>query len=287
MKVLAAMAQDRRSSAPTQKPASLALDDVHQLAHKAIRRLATETIDPEDPLRRKLHRLCDAYLADSEAPRKKAMRLLRQEGITPDDIIDTIIPEVALILGRHWAEDTRSFADVTIGAARLQESVRRLGREALSTLRGNLSVNPRQQLSAREARVLLIIPRSEHHTLGAFIAADQLRRFGYEVDIAVDRSPPQIISMMQEHRYGMVGITVAGRRALASAKELVDIIRTTVTRVTPIVLGGSLVGTEIDLKGITGVDHVTNDIRTALNLCGLDMAQSAPPCGTEFDPAWD
>jgi hypothetical protein len=57
----------------------------------------------------------------------------------------------------------------------------------------------------------------------------------------------------------MVGITAAGRRSLASARELVETIKASVTRVTPIVLGGSVVGGGSDLKAMTGVDYVVCD----------------------------
>jgi methylmalonyl-CoA mutase cobalamin-binding subunit len=88
----------------------------------------------------------------------------------------------------------------------------------------------------------LIIPRTEEHTLGAFVVADQIRRHGCEVDIAMDVHPRQVAEKVRKTRYHMVGITAAGRRSLASAKELVETIRASVTRVTPIVLGGSVVG---------------------------------------------
>jgi hypothetical protein len=83
------------------------------------------------------------------------------------------------------------------------------------------------------ARVLLIIPRPEEHTFGAFVVADQIRRHGCEVDIAMDLHPRQIAEKVRKTRYHMVGITASGRRSLASARELVEIIKTSVTRVTP------------------------------------------------------
>jgi hypothetical protein len=43
-------------------------------------------------------------------------------------IIDIVLPEVARQAGRRWMDDEISFADVTIVTARLQETVRALGR---------------------------------------------------------------------------------------------------------------------------------------------------------------
>jgi methylmalonyl-CoA mutase cobalamin-binding subunit len=155
-------------------------------------------------------------------------------------------------------DDEISFADVTIVTARLQETVRALGRVP----RGGHPDTRRRRETApiARARVLLIIPRPEEHTFGAFVVADQIRRHGCEVDIAMDLHPRQIAEKVRKTRYHMVGITASGRRSLASAKELVETIRASVTRVTPIVLGGSVVGGGSDLKAMTGVDHVVSDV---------------------------
>jgi hypothetical protein len=53
---------------------------------------------------------------------------MRQDGIPVEDIIDVVLPEVARSAGRRWMDDDISFADVTIVTARLQETVRALGR---------------------------------------------------------------------------------------------------------------------------------------------------------------
>jgi methylmalonyl-CoA mutase cobalamin-binding subunit len=117
--------------------------------------------------------------------------------------------------------------------------------------------------------VLLVIPRAEHHTLGVFVASNQFRRQGYAVDIAVDRHPRQIADMVRARRYAMIGLTAAGRRTLASARELVDTIRASCTRATPVVLGGSMVAGGGNLKTATGVDHVVGDVSEACRVCGL------------------
>ncbi|MDG4646928.1 cobalamin B12-binding domain-containing protein [Roseibacterium sp. SDUM158017] len=207
--------------------------------------------------------LCDAFLSERDEIRHEILRRLRSDRFAVEDIVDRIVPEVARCLGRGWAEDEISFADVTIGSARLQEAVR-----ALRLKDGAGPAEGRGDGSARP-RLLLVVPRFEEHTLGSFVAADQFRRLGLHVDVALDRSPGQLAEAVRKKRYSMVGISVAGRRKLASARELVDTIRASATRVTPIVLGGSILESETKLKALTGVDHVTNDVETAIGLCGL------------------
>lgn len=274
------MADDSKNF--TRSPAFLADCDVTELAKLALQQLASpKSVRPalSVGLSQHLDALCEAFLADSNEPRHQQLHRMRRDGISVSEIIDHVIPAVARVLGQRWTEDTLSFVEVTIGSARLQEAVRGLVAHELSSTIDTLHT---RQITAdpgriHTPRVLLVIPRSEDHTLGVFVAADQFRRLGYDVDVAVDQHPKQIAVALRERHYSMVGITVAGRRTLASSRELVDIIRATVTRVTPIVLGGSLLETDEDLKMATGVDHVARSVQDALDKCGLNIVELDPP----------
>lgn len=282
------MADDSRSF--TQDRSILADHDVTELAGLALQRLArpesARQVEPKSTgLAERLDDLCDAFLSDQNEERHHAIHRMRMDGIGTVEIIDHVIPAVAAVLGQRWTDDRLSFVEVTIGSARLQEAVRALIAHELSSTAAHLHVpsNVADPGRVHTPRVLMVIPRPEHHTLGAFVATDQFRRFGYAVDIALDQHPKQIAVMLRERRYCMIGITIAGRRTLASSRELVDIIRSTVTRVTPIVLGGSLVQTDQDLKMATGVDHVARTVRDALEICGLNILELDPPAPVMAD----
>lgn len=253
--------------------------EVARLAARAIAILLSNTNAVQPSMQSRLELLSDAFLSDRDETRHAIMTRLSQDGISPEDIIDIVLPEVARQAGRRWMDDEISFADVTIITARLQESVRALGRVPRGghASRDGMDTPP----EGVRKRVLLIIPRTEEHTFGAFVLADQIRRHGFEVDIAMDSHPRQIAEKVRKTRYYMVGITASGRRTLASAKELVETIKASVTRVTPIVLGGSVVEEGKDLKARTGVDHVVEDGPSALRACGLmpqtrDAVHGAP-----------
>ena len=60
-----------------------------------------------------------------------------------------------------------------------------------------------------------------------------------------------------------------------------DVVRTAQPTRHPIVLGGSVLGTDADVLAFTGADHVTNDLDEVIHLCGLTTlnpsdAHSAP-----------
>ena len=239
--------------------------EIARLAQRAIAVLAADRPGRSDGLKLRLTQLCDAFIAPEEERRHDMLMRLRQDGVRATEIIGHIVPAVAQEMGERWFTDAISFADVTIGAARLQETVRGLGWHDTGRVAAHTDT----------PTILLIIPRGEHHTLGAFVLADQIRRRGYRVDVAVDRHPRQIHEMLRRKPYRMVGITVSGRRTLASAKELVDIIRLTVTRVTPIVIGGAILDKGLDVLALSGADHTARDAVSALRRCGLNAVASS------------
>jgi methanogenic corrinoid protein MtbC1 len=217
----------------------------------------------------------EAFIAADAEARHDLLQHLRRCGVSGDDLVDHFIPAVARTLGERWFADEISFADVTIGAARLQEAVHTLGRGG-----------PGGPAMARDARaILIIIPRGEDHTLGSFVLADQLRRRGFGVDVAVDRSPAQIADLVRKRRYHMIGITASGRRTLASARDLVEVIRRTTTRALPVVVGGPVLDKDLDVLRLTAADHAARDAVTALEKCGLLAVGRDAPSGAELTHA--
>jgi methanogenic corrinoid protein MtbC1 len=222
-------------------------------------------------------RMSDAFIADDAEARHEVLQSLRQGGVSRADLVDHVIPAVARRLGERWFADDISFADVTIGAARLQESVHTLGRRA---------ARPRAPACASGA-ILLVIPRGEDHTLGSFVLADQWRRQGFVVEVAVDRPPARIGEMLRGGRHCMLGITASGRRTLASARELVKTVRCMTARLPPVVVGGPILDKDLDVLALTGADHVARDAATALERCGLVPGGQTTPPGEEPGRAGD
>jgi NAD(P)-dependent dehydrogenase (short-subunit alcohol dehydrogenase family) len=87
---------------------------------------------------------------------------------------DAYIPAAAQHLGSNWVSDRLCFAEVTIATARLQALVRAIG-----TRWGGDPAH----LPGRRS-VLMIVPDTEQHTLGAVVATGQMRRMGLSEDLA-------------------------------------------------------------------------------------------------------
>ena len=238
--------------------------EIRGLARRAIGVVAAGKPSRETPVSERLSALSDASISTDVSACHAVLTRLREEGIGAGDIIDTVIPAAARLLGDRWFRDEISFADVTIGTARLQESVRALAARDDSRGRKGSGGTPTR-------KVLLVLPRGEDHSLGVIVLADQFRRLGYQVTVAVDRHPRQIVDLIQKDHFAMVGISVSGRRTLASAKDMVEKIRESVTRFVPVVLGGPYAMTNPESLSVTQADHVVVDAPTALKACGLPM----------------
>jgi len=259
------MTNDVKNRQPS--PRQIGDTEFRRLAQSAIGVLAACKTGQADGTQSRLCALSDAFIAPDNQRSHDALAAIREDGMSADDIIDHMIPATARLLGERWFADDISFADVTIGSARLQETVRALARRDQTGSRQRVQSGPMPA-------ILLVLPRGEDHSLGLIVAADQFRRLGYEVVVAVDQQPRRIAAMVKARRFVMVGISVSGRRTLASARDIVEKIRAMVTRFTPIVLGGACIAPDRDLLTATGADHVVGDARGALRACGLSLAPS-------------
>ncbi|MEM1272523.1 MAG: cobalamin-dependent protein [Pseudomonadota bacterium] len=237
--------------------------EVQLLAAQALAILAKQTAVTPPHLTERLVRLSDLVIALDPDIAHQAIDDVIREGLGIDDVIDHLLPEIARMLGERWFADDISFAEVSIGSARLQEMVRRLRmrRRAVNNVHGP------------DKRVLIIIPRPEEHTLGAFIAADQLRRADVSVEMSIAERRRELEARLRENRYHMVGITASGVRTLAAVKEIVGVIRSKCRTFTPIVLGGPLADADRALTDRLKVDVMTTDIRSAARRCGVLSAR--------------
>lgn len=174
-------------------------------------------------------------------------------------LADHYIPEVARRLGRFWAEDCMSFADVTMGSARLQAILREIGQEWFADAAG----------AAEGPTLLVILPEGEQHTLGAMVLAARLRRSGVSVCLRIGDSVPALATFVQDRSFNAALISVACREKLASCAQIVRSLKEATGGALKIAVGGAVLDEGQGLVADTGADVVTNDIEAALRGLGL------------------
>jgi len=232
-----------------------------QLALRALSELANDESQELDNTQL-LNAFCHAFTMDDSTHRDEILSYLRKAGLTDDDIIDKIIPTAARKIGEQWVRDELTFAQVTISASRMQELSRFLGgrnERVPSTI--PLGFN-----------ALLIIPKEEQHTMGAFVAADQFRRQGLWVHMAIGQDAKELERTVTHNHFSMIGISAAARRSLKSVKTIVDILKDKDTSI-PVILGGNIINIVDDIQSKTNVDLVSSSPREAVTFCGLPTPQ--------------
>lgn len=240
-------------------------DDILALALKALSVLASRKLgsgSAAETEAQRIQEMCDAFVHEDEKRRYVVLSKLIANGVTSEEIVERYVPLAAMRLGEGWVDGTRSFSEVSIGAARLQETIRALDERGCSVA----ATVPLGH------RILIVIPDHEDHTLGAFIAAGQFRRYGLWVHMAIGQSDEEVAALVANGGFGMIGVSGAGRKALEPVKRLVDKLRRSLQPISPIVIGGNVCNLGLDVCSCTGADLATTSPRQALDFCGLNVS---------------
>ena len=196
---------------------------------------------------------------------------MKRRGIAAEQIIDIYFPAAITQIGTAWHEGELDVLQATLRMSRLQAMLRELGRAWLSDSAGN-PMGP---------RVLLVLPGGEQHTLGAMVAANQMRRVGVSVRVCLIPKPALLAEQLQNHRFDAVFISAANQSSLASCADLVKSIRALPVGDLPIVIGGGILNglrDDTDRKQLAdqvGADLATLDVTKALSMCGFDTKVQA------------
>jgi MerR family transcriptional regulator, light-induced transcriptional regulator len=206
-----------------------------------------------------LDELSAAVRGQDPLRRHGVVREMLAARIRPEDITDFYIPEVARRLGAAWCDDGMSFADVTIGSARLQGLLKESGQGGATAHR----------TTPMRRGFWSWCMADEFHTLGAMVLCGQLARLGVSVKLSMGQSESDVLRMVAAGQFDAIFISVAQGEHVAQLKKLVEKIRAASVRPVPVVIGGSVVTRVDGHKDKTGADHATTDPREALRACGL------------------
>lgn len=202
-----------------------------------------------------LDMLIGAALSGDDMHLDRVMTAFRRARVSDRQLVDGYIPAAARHMGRCWAEDALGFAAVSMGCARLQSVLHRVGREVMAD---QAPVVPGDQ----GRTVLLIVPAREQHTLGAMVAAHQMRRRGASVCLRFVPSAEELHHTARARDFDIAMISVAGDEHLAAAAKLVKSLRA--ESAVPIVAGGAICDRDADRLLSVGADHICNDAVAAL-----------------------
>lgn len=204
--------------------------------------------------------LCEALTDEADDAHQRVIASMISNGISTDDVFQVYVPEASRFLGELWVQDRASFVDVTVGASRLQALFRSQPDGGGNVLSRSIPLGQ---------AVLMVVPEFEDHSIGAFVAADQFRRHGVWVHMAIGMEHGELCELVRSGRFAMIGITAGSMKTVERLKDLIEYLRRSSGKSTPIVVGGHLVGTSREVERQTGADFSVRTAREAIELCGL------------------
>ncbi len=234
---------------------------VSELAARALELLATRRSSHLVAKARWVSALRAAVIGTDPEARDGVVADMLDAGVTADEMCDLYVPAVARQLGVEWENDVLSFADVSIGTARLQSLLR------------DIALDPAQDPGERTCEAMIMVLANRHHSLGAMVLTGQLRRLGASVRLVLGRSDADIGQIAAESGFDVVMISVAMAEELGGVKRMVTDLRDLTNGKVPIVVGGGVMQIgEAAVRAATGADHATNDALVALKLIGHEMS---------------
>lgn len=137
---------------------------------------------------------------------------LMSEGMSFETLLVHLLAPAARQLGQDWLDDKRSFTEVSIGSAVIQQLIGMFGPRSVVT-------------PDALGLVLLVIPVNEQHTLGVYALAELLRRAHYDVVVVQGADQREIATLVRKTWVTAVGISVQRSEAVPLVHNLVRTVR--------------------------------------------------------------
>ena len=234
------------------------------LPEAAVRALAREVIGRLDrikphavkidaaPSAAQVADLCEALLSSDNDAGHRLVMAARANGMPIETLHLGYIAEAARMLGTRWENDEASTSQVIIGAGRIYGILR--------TLR-DLFVSVRLQRPDRYRACFASTP-GEIHTLGITMAADHLRRKGWQIDMKAGLTHDALVQAISNDDYPVIGLSASTPMMIFPLARLIVALRVT-NPAAWIMVGGQIVKEEPHIQSLVDADGVVLDIQSA------------------------
>lgn len=166
--------------------------------------------------------------------------------------LDLLAP-AAKHLGALWEEDYASFADVTVGLARMHQVVRFLAERAEPAVPGP------------ERSALFAVVPGEQHTFGVVLVAEAFRRAGWRVTVATETRAEDIVDLAAEDSFDLIGLSAVADCDVGAVRRLVRALRrSSLNRTAQIFIGGRFAESRPGFVAEVGADGGGEDARRTL-----------------------
>ena len=121
---------------------------------------------------------------------------------------------------------------------------------------------------------MIISPKGEQHTFGAQMISRQFRRLGASAYLSINNSTSEIKKIVAKHRFRLVGLSLSNYKLCEEHDEVKSIIAIIKTLKIPIIAGGSLINSHINIVKSLNVDMITDDAVQALQFFNINPSKA-------------
>jgi len=198
--------------------------------------------------------LCDALLSTEETRAADLVLQAVERRVDVDVLHLAYMGDAARMMGRRWEDDMATSAEVVIGASRIYRILRQLRDRFLSA----------RPLRPDDYRAVFASVPGEIHTLGLTMAADYMRRRGWQVDVRTGLDHVALVDQIGHEDYSVIGLSAGTSAAIFPLTRLIVALRISNPRAW-IVVGGSIVHAVPDIVTLVDADAAVLTIEEAVD----------------------
>jgi methanogenic corrinoid protein MtbC1 len=194
------------------------------------------------------------------------------QGTSVETIFLELLTPAARQLGEMWEADTTDFATVTLGVSRMQRIMRRLGEPFCDSAAAGIGAG---------SALLTILP-GEQHSFGLSMVAEFFRRAGWSLSVGPFSSHQELMALVQDQWFDIVGFSITSDRRLDELKRDIDgVRRVSRNRNVGIMVGGPIMLDRPELAAILQADIVSVEATTAPQQAGalVELLKSRAAAG--------
>jgi MerR family transcriptional regulator, light-induced transcriptional regulator len=195
------------------------------------------------PGRAEVEHLCDALLSRDDSAAADLVQVARLDGMGADALYHSYIAEAARMLGQRWERDEATAAEVILAAGRVYAILRDLRAIFLAE----------RLVAAPGAEAIFASVPGEVHGIGATIAADTMRRKGWDISLRLGLGHDALVEDIARAQPTMVGLSASLPTMTFATARLIVALRMRCPQVW-ILVAGQVVASDPDFARIVDAD---------------------------------
>lgn len=196
--------------------------------------------------------LCDALLSGEDTAAAEMVREARLSGMTADALYFDYIAEAVCLLGVRWDRDETTVPQVIIGTGRVYGILRELRTVFLAE----------RLAHAPGAEALFAQVPGEIHTIGVTMAADAMRRRGWDIDLKLGFTHDALVEEIARMQPTMIGLSASTLPQTFALARLIVALRVRCPQVW-ILVAGQIVSLDPHLCDLVDADAVAETLDEA------------------------